>query len=486
LPAAVGITTGLSLRGFTTHGYLRGLSTPIEFLRLPRSATALATALVESGQIAETESNEATSRELSPEEMARQTLHTLNLAGTELAFSGRYEGMIREMAQVRSPDLAWGKSWAMAVVATDSEGKLSGSAAACMKLTRLFALAQQLKTILIMFAPSDETAQRRALGQIDGRFAGSVIVVTTLPTGQVLARNRALAEIWGEAEQTIPQVIVGEPWTENAVVALNKRVEAAGRCVLRVCRAVRQDEGSIALETARAEGHVRTRTISNADAGPCFTTVTSEAEIEAASEGAQVLERVWRWSASLDRRYGKETMRDMLSEVEEEIRPVKLSEAEFIVDVGFGIGNRDGFEAVIEPLIKALRRLGVPGIMVGGSRKVTEELHLLPPDRQIGQSGVSVNPRVLLAIGISGAPQHLNYIGPRATIVAFNQDPEAPLMVLNRTQARPRVFRVVGDLFETVPAFTEALSGGMADNMGHEKVESPHRAQVAAGHLDMT
>jgi hypothetical protein len=64
---------------------------------------------------------------------------------------------------------------------------------------------------------------------------------------------------------------------------------------------------------------------------------------------------------------------------------------------------------------------------------------------------------VLLAIGISGAPQHLNYIGPKATVLAFNRDPDAPLMTLNQRQPRPRVFPVVGDLFETVPALTAAL-----------------------------
>src|SRR5207248_6937929 len=133
------------------------------------------------------------------------------------------------------------------------------------------------------------------------------------------------------------------------------------------------------------------------------------------------------------------------------------TDAEFIIDVGYGVANRDGYEEVIDPLEQALRRLGVRGLMVGGSRKVTEELHLLPNDRQIGQSGVSVNPRVLLAIGVSGAPQHLNYIGPRATVIAFNRDPEAPLMTLNQRQARPKVYPVIGDLFETVPAFTAAL-----------------------------
>ena len=92
-------------------------------------------------------------------------------------------------------------------------------------------------------------------------------------------------------------------------------------------------------------------------------------------------------------------------------------------------------EAVVEQLAQALRERG----------------HAV--DRQIGQSGQSVNPQILLALGISGAPQHLNYIGTRATILAFNRDPEAPLLTLNRRQPQPRVYPIVGDLFETVPAF---------------------------------
>jgi electron transfer flavoprotein alpha subunit len=72
---------------------------------------------------------------------------------------------------------------------------------------------------------------------------------------------------------------------------------------------------------------------------------------------------------------------------------------------------------------------------------------------------VSVNPRVLLAVGISGAPQHLNYIGERGVIFAFNRDPEAPIMILNRTRPRPRVFPIVGDLFKKVPEFIRALGG---------------------------
>ena len=169
-----------------------------------------------------------------------------------------------------------------------------------------------------------------------------------------------------------------------------------------------------------------------------------------------------RWQPACDHLFAQPDIRRLLAEALHEVGAATLGDAELIIDVGFGVGNRDGYEAVIEPLERALRTLGVRGLMIGGSRKVTEELHILPADRQIGQSGVSVNPRILLAIGISGAPQHLNYIGPRAAVIAFNRDPEAPLLTLNRRQPRPRVFPVVGDLFETVPAFIAALQEGRA------------------------
>jgi len=134
-----------------------------------------------------------------------------------------------------------------------------------------------------------------------------------------------------------------------------------------------------------------------------------------------------------------------------------LADAEFIIDVGAGVGSRDGIEMIIDPLRAALERAGVRRVMIGASRKVTQDLGMLPDACQIGQTGVSVNPKVLLAIGISGAPQHLNYIGERGVIFAFNRDPEAPIVVLNRSKPRPRVFPVLGDLFRTVPKFIAAL-----------------------------
>jgi electron transfer flavoprotein alpha subunit len=139
------------------------------------------------------------------------------------------------------------------------------------------------------------------------------------------------------------------------------------------------------------------------------------------------------------------------------------ADADCILDVGYALGNRDNLERLVLPLEAKLRQLGVPRVALGGTRKVTEELKLLPADRQIGQTGVAVNPPVLLAFGVSGAPQHLDYIGERTTILAFNRDPEAPIMTLNHRKPLPHVHPVPGDLFDTIPRLLAALSQDRSD-----------------------
>jgi electron transfer flavoprotein alpha subunit len=88
--------------------------------------------------------------------------------------------------------------------------------------------------------------------------------------------------------------------------------------------------------------------------------------------------------------------------------------------------------------------------MFGATRKVTQDLKLLPLDAQIGQTGARVNPKLIIALGVSGAPQHIDWIGTRAEVLCFNKDPEAPLMRLNQTHAAPRIHPIAGDLFVTV------------------------------------
>ena len=95
--------------------------------------------------------------------------------------------------------------------------------------------------------------------------------------------------------------------------------------------------------------------------------------------------------------------------------------------------------------------------MFGATRKVTQDLKILPLDTQIGQTGIRVNPKLIIALGISGAPQHIDYVGTRAEVLCFNKDPDAPLMKLNQTRPSPRVHPIVGDLFMTVKELIEKL-----------------------------
>jgi hypothetical protein len=158
---------------------------------------------------------------------------------------------------------------------------------------------------------------------------------------------------------------------------------------------------------------------------------------------------------------GGGAMVEAIRAAQSELGTASLADAEFIIDVGYGVGSRDGLELVVEPIKAALERLGVKKVMVGASRKVTLDLGILPDELQIGQTGVSVDPRVILALGISGAPQHMNYIGERAVIFAFNRDPDAPIFAFNRSRAKPVVLPVPGDLFVEVPKFLRALEASL-------------------------
>ncbi|MBI5206487.1 MAG: hypothetical protein HY934_01720 [Candidatus Firestonebacteria bacterium] len=125
-----------------------------------------------------------------------------------------------------------------------------------------------------------------------------------------------------------------------------------------------------------------------------------------------------------------------------------LKDAEIIVDVGYGIKNNEGL-ALAEKLKATLEELGIIKVFIGATRKVTQDLKLLPISCQIGQTGVKVNPKLIITLGVSGAPQHLDYINKKAIIIAFNQDPEAAII----TNSDHLVFPIIGDIFKTVPEF---------------------------------
>ncbi len=121
---------------------------------------------------------------------------------------------------------------------------------------------------------------------------------------------------------------------------------------------------------------------------------------------------------------------------------VDLSKADIIVAVGRGIKSKDNL-ALAEKLAAAL------GGDLAASRPICDA-EWLPIDRQIGSSGQTVAPKLYVAIGISGAIQHLVGMKNSQTIVAINKDPEAPIFDIAD-------YGIVGDLFEAVPVLTEEI-----------------------------
>jgi len=126
----------------------------------------------------------------------------------------------------------------------------------------------------------------------------------------------------------------------------------------------------------------------------------------------------------------------------ESARGVDLNSAEVIVAVGRGIKEADNLP-VVEQLAQAL------GAEMAASRPICDS-GWMPMERQVGSSGQTVAPKMYVAVGISGAIQHLVGMKGSKTIVAINKDAEAPIFEVAD-------YGIVGDLFQVVPALVEEI-----------------------------
>ena len=133
---------------------------------------------------------------------------------------------------------------------------------------------------------------------------------------------------------------------------------------------------------------------------------------------------------------------EFLARVEPEAADVDITAQDILVSVGRGIGGAENIELAQE-LADAL------GATVSASRPVTDA-GWLPKTRQVGKSGRKVKPKLYLACGISGAPEHLEGMSDAELIIAINSDEKAPIFDVAH-------YGTTEDLFDVLPALTEQL-----------------------------
>jgi electron transfer flavoprotein alpha subunit len=197
-------------------------------------------------------------------------------------------------------------------------------------------------------------------------------------------------------------------------------------------------DGDCILATRPAYGGKALIKVSPTGPGPQMATLRPKAFQEPDADTSRSGEKVtWQFDES---KYGSRAR--VLQHVSEGDQQISLTDADIIVSGGRGLRAPENFKLVRE-LAEAM------GAAVGASR-ATVDAGWIPYAHQVGQTGKTVNPKLYVACGISGAIQHLVGMQSSKTIVAINRDAEAPIF-------KVATYGVVGDIFEILPRLTERI-----------------------------
>ncbi len=238
-----------------------------------------------------------------------------------------------------------------------------------------------------------------------------------------------------EAVEADRPAVVLFPHTYQSVEYVPRLAQALGAALVPEAVSFEQRDGRLVWRRPVLGGKLVAEVAARGE-GPVLVTLQSGAfaadQLAAAAEPAPILEQST--TAAADR--------EVLGVEEAAEQQVDLSQAPVIVAVGRGVGKQENLVLVRE-LAEAL------GAEIGASRPVIDS-GWLERERQIGSSGQTVAPRLYVALGISGAIQHVVGMKGSQVVVAINKDPGAPIFAIAD-------YGVVGDLHEVVPALTAAV-----------------------------